>query len=178
MMMKHFKILSITVLLAIFSIACHTNVYAQGSDYKFHTVFIYNFTKYIKWPASSQNGDFVIGILGNSPIIPELERMANVKKVGNQNIVVKKFNNAASISNCQILFIPSVESNSLKDVKNVLKNKPTLVITERVGMAQKGSAINFVLQGGRWRFELNKATTDAAGLKVADQLSRLAILVE
>src|SRR4028119_2478204 len=65
------------------------------SDYKYHSVFIYNFIKYIQWPSSAQSGDFVIGVLGSSGIIPELEKMASTKTVGSQKIVVRRFNSVS-----------------------------------------------------------------------------------
>jgi hypothetical protein len=154
-----------------------TGVQAQTTDYKFHSVFIYNFTKYIQWPTEQQAGDFVIGVLGNSSISADLEKMAMNKTVGTQKIVVKKFKSVSEIADCHILFIPSNSNVSFDDVQNKFKGKPTLLITEKTGLAQKGSGINFVLQDNKWKFELNEAATQSAGLKVSKELSKLAITV-
>jgi hypothetical protein len=153
-----------------------SQVHAQ-QDYRFHSVFMYNFTKYIQWPTSVQTGDFIIGVLGNSPILPELEKMAENKTVGNQKIVIKKFKSVSDISSCQMLFIPSADSRDFESALEKLKGKPTLVLTEKNGLGQKGSGINFVLLDGKWRFELNENATQNAGLKVSKELSRLAILL-
>jgi hypothetical protein len=69
-----------------------TKGFSQTADYKFHSVFIYNFTKYIQWPATQQSGDFVIAVMGNSPVFDELSKITANKTVGTQKIVVKKFN--------------------------------------------------------------------------------------
>ncbi len=150
---------------------------AQNIDYRFHSVFIYNFTKYIQWPETYQSGDFVIGVLGNSPISTELEKLAANKTVGLQKIVIKKFKSADEISNCHILFLPVSGNNNFEAVQEKLKGKHTLVITEKSGMAQKGSGINFIQQDNKWKFELNEAATHNAGLKVSKELSKLAINV-
>jgi hypothetical protein len=148
------------------------------ADYRFHSIFIYNFTKYIQWPAAQQSGDFVIGVLGNSTsVIDELTKVTANKTVGTQKIVVKKFKSAAEAGDCHILFIPSSGSHNFDDVQSKLKGKPTLVITEKTGLAQKGSGINFIMQDNKWKFELNEAATQSAGLKVSRELSQLAISV-
>lgn len=152
-------------------------VQAQTSDYRFHSVFMYNFTKYIQWPAAAQTGDFVIGVIGNSSIIAELEKMATNKTVGQQKIVVKKFKNVADISDCQMLFIPSADNVDFEAALAKLSGKSTLILTDKNGLGRKGSGINFVLVNGKWKFELNKDATQNAGLKVSQELSRLAILL-
>lgn len=158
-------------------IVFHVNAQAQTSDYKFHSVFIYNFTKYIQWPAQQQTGDFVIGVLGNSSISAELEKMAANKTVGTQKIIVKKFKSIAEVTECHILFLPSTANFNFDDVYSKFKGKPTLLITEKSGLAQKGSGINFVMHENKWKFELNETVTRSAGLKVSKELSKLAINV-
>lgn len=150
---------------------------AQSADYRFHSVFIYNFTKYIQWPSNAQSGDFVIGVLGNSSILQELEKMATNKMVGSQKIVIKKFKSVNDISSCHMLFIPSADSKDFEAAQGKLKSKPTLILTEKNGLGQKGSGINFILMEGKWRFELNEYATQSAGLKVSKELSKLAILI-
>lgn len=155
-----------------------TIVTQAQTDYRFHSIFIYNFTKYIQWPAQQQTGDFVIGVLGNATnVVEELSKITANKTVGSQKIVVKKFKSAAEASACHILFIPSSGSHNFDDAQNILKGKPTLVITEKSGLAQKGSGINFILQDNKWKFELNEAATQSSGLKVSRELAQMAISV-
>lgn len=170
------KRLLYTLAVIFLSAGSFSSVQAQ-SDYRFHSVFMYNFTKYIQWPSSAQTGDFVIGVIGNCLIQGELEKMAINKSVGSQKIVVKKFKNVSELTSCQMLFIPSADSRDFEAALEKLKGKPTLILTEKNGLGQKGSGINFVLVDGRWRFELNENATESAGLKVSKELSKLAILL-
>jgi hypothetical protein len=149
---------------------------AQSTDYRFHSIFIYNFTKYIQWPASHQSGDFIIAVVGNSPIIEELNKITANKTVGSQKIVVKRYKSASEIEDCHILFVPG-SGNNFDSVQEKLKGKSTLVITEKSGLAQKGSGINFILLENKWKFELNESATQSAGLKVSRELSQMAISV-
>ena len=144
---------------------------------KLQSIFIYNFTKYIEWPISVRSGDFVIGILGNSPIEAELNNLAAAKKVGSQSIVIKKYKTIDEIGTCHILFIPSSKSAELSKIISKIGQKNTLVITEKEGMANKGSSINFVIRENKQKFELNMANTSKMGLKISSSLQQLAILI-
>jgi len=66
------------------------NCKAQETDYKAYTLFIYNFMKYIEWPEAQSKGDFVIAVLGDSPVNKELQTLAAGKKLKGRNIVLKK----------------------------------------------------------------------------------------
>jgi hypothetical protein len=166
------KVRNMLILLALLFSA---SGFSQTNDYRFHSVFIYNFTKYIQWPPAQQTGDFVIAVVGNSPVYDELEKITINKMVGNQKIVVKKYRSVGEIDNCQILYVPG--NASFDAVYEKIKGKPVLMITEKTGLAQKGSGINFIMQDSKWKFELNESATQHAGLKVSKELSKLAILV-
>ena len=58
-------------------------VKAQELDYRAQSLFIYKFTRYVYWPAERTEGSFRIGVMGDSPIVEELEIMASLKKAGN-----------------------------------------------------------------------------------------------
>ncbi len=162
------------MLTAVFILA---GLMVNAQEYKYHPSFIYNFTKYIEWPASYQSGDFVIAVLGDSPIIQELEKMAENKSVGSQKFVIKKLKSASDIEKCHMLFIPVSKSKDLTQALEKLEGKPTLVVTEKPGMANQGSGINFIMLEGKWKFELNKAATEKSNLKVSGDLAKFAIII-
>jgi hypothetical protein len=163
------------LLVAIFSAISFSSVMAQS--YKMHTVFIFSFTRYIQWPDAYNGGDFEILVLGDSPIIEELKAMAQVKKVGDRAIKVTKINNVAEIRKCNILFIPTAKSPQIAEVLAKITTQSILVVTEEQGMGAKGSNVNFVTKDGKLAFELNQNATTKQGLKVSNELSRLAILI-
>src|SRR3954470_9508528 len=84
---------------------------AQETDYKAYTLFIYNFMKYVEWPEAQSKGDFVLAVLGDSPISKELQTLAATKKLKGRNIVVKKVDTPEQAEGCQLLFIPSSKSS-------------------------------------------------------------------
>lgn len=146
---------------------------------KIKVMFLYNFTKYIEWPQDYKQGDFVIGILGTSSenVTKELEKLAITKKAGIQNIVIKTYNSVAEIEKCHMLFIPEGKSTSLDDAMAKCRKTSTLIVTEKDGLAKKGSAINFVVKDNKQNFELNKGNIERYNLNVSSSLLSLAIQV-
>jgi nitrogen regulatory protein PII len=142
-----------------------------------HTVFIFSFTRYIQWPDTYNGGDFEILVLGDSPIVEELKSMAQVKKVGDRTIKVTKINNVSEIRKCNILFIPAAKSPQIAEVLAKITTQSILVVSEEQGLGAKGSNVNFVTKDGKLAFELNQGATTKQGLKVSNELSRLAILI-
>lgn len=169
--MKKIIFLFVTALISL-------SAYSQTSNVKMQSVFIYNFTKLVSWPAAYQSGDFTIGVLGNSPIITELQNMASTKKAGNQTIAVKTFGSAGEISKCHILYIPTSQTANLGSAISKCSGNATLIITDSEGSAQKGSAINFIVLENKQKFELNEGNATKYGLKVSGELLKLAIVVK
>jgi hypothetical protein len=160
------------VLLAVVTLG---DGYAQNQNLQ--SVFIYSFTRYVIWPESHNQGDFEILVLGEAPIVEELKKMASMKKVGERSIRVTQINTLEEIKKCNILFVPSAKSPQLTDVVTKVNTQPILIITEEPGMGTKGSDINFIIKDGKLRFELNQAAVARQNLKVANELSRLAIQI-
>ena len=149
----------------------------MAQSYKMHTVFIFSFTRYIQWPDPYNGGDFEILVLGDSPIVEELKSMAQVKKVGDRAIKVTKINAVSEIRKCNILFVPTGQSTQIAEILAKITTQPILVVTEEQGLGAKGSNVNFVSKDGKLAFELNQDATTKQGLKVSNELSRLAILI-
>lgn len=143
----------------------------------FHSIFIYNFSKYVKWPDTQNSGKFVIGVYGSSKIEKDLKTMASSKKVSGMPIEVKVFKSTEGIRECQILYISASESGDIDQIVSSTANDPILIVTDKPGLAQKGSTINFVEIEGKIKFELNQQEVESRGLKVASSLTSLAIII-
>jgi hypothetical protein len=143
------------------------------------SVFIYNFTRYVEWPADYQTGNFIINMYGtNAAMLSELNTMAKTKTVGAQKIEIRNTTTLDGIGKCNILYVTPDVSTPLADILAKIKGKSTLLVTEKAGFAKQGSAINFVVVDNRQKFELNKANAEKNNLKVSAQLVTLSIPVE
>lgn len=142
----------------------------------FKSVFIYNFANMIDWPANYKTGDFVITVLGETPIYDELAKMSAVKKVGSQTIVVKKIKSASELSASQIVVVAESKTSELSGVIARIGDNSTLVVADKPGLVKSGAGISFALEAGKIRFELSKANTTKNGLKTSATLEKLAII--
>lgn len=163
------------LLVVVFS--AFTTLHGLAQNYKMHTVFIFSFTRYIQWPEAYNGGDFEILVLGDSPIIEELRAMAQAKKVGDRTIKVTKINSPSEIRKCNILYIPAVQSPQISEVLEKVATRSILIVTEEPGLGAKGSNVNFITKEGKLAFELNQNAASKQGLKISNELSRLAILI-
>ncbi len=160
-----------------------SQVFAQAIDSKITCVFVYNFTKYIKWPPAAESGDFVIGILGNTPVEGELTKLTGKLKVsGTRTIVIKKINsasNAAALQSCNILYISNKESKALKEINATIGDAPVLMVSEGMGLTSKGSCISIYIDedSDKIKLELNKKVLESHKLKASSELLNLAVLI-
>jgi hypothetical protein len=164
------------MLFLLFFIGKPAQTFSQDVDYKSYTLFLYNFMKYIEWPDKS--GDFVIGVVGESKVKTELLLLAEKKKVGGRNIVVKTIVNTEDALLCNMIYVPSAKTSMLKPIMEKIKDKPILVVGEREGLAKKGAGISFVVDDDDiLKFDINKSVLDSQSLKIANILMQLGIMV-
>ncbi len=165
-----------TILSLFFLCILFLNTYAQNE--KFKALFIYNFTKYIEWPSNKKNGDFIIGVFGDNPIQKELSVIAQKKRVGNQHIKVKKVLSVEECKSCNIVFVPTNKSNSVKNISDKIKGTGVILITDKSGYAKTYSCINFVKINGKQQFEVNKQHIENQKAAVNSGLLTLGIAVQ
>jgi hypothetical protein len=148
---------------------------AQGGV--FQAVCIFNFTKYITYPAARQSGDYVIAIVGKSDVQAQLERTAAVKRVATTNQAIKVVDyDQVSPSECHLVFVPEKFSKRLKNVADALRGKPIVLVTEGSGLYNQGSCISFVFNSDK-KFEVNRTLIEAQGLKASSELLKVATIV-
>lgn len=151
-----------------------TSMISQTGIPRAQAMFIYNFSRLIEWPDSYKSGPFIIGTLGNSATYSELEAYTVNKSVGSQAIQVRKFNSAAEIGNCHILFVPFNKTKELSNVLSLIGSKSTLIITEKNGGIEKGAAINFLIIGDKLKFEVKPTNATSRRIKMSSKLSEMA----
>ena len=163
--------------LVLFSVT-GPKLHAQDEvNYSVHANIIYHFTKYVDWPPSKKSGEFVIGIVGETPLFNELKRSVAGKKAGDQTIVIKKVSGPGSLD-CQIVFVSEDAAAGLKKITGATAGDPVLIVKETKGAAQKGSCINFIIINDKLKLEINKRTIEQRELKIASELLQLGIQVK
>jgi hypothetical protein len=163
--------------LAVAALLISGNAFAQERPmHEVYSMMVFNFTSYVSWPEGGSN-EFVIGVIGNNDVYNTLNSWYGGKPKGTKTYVVKKFNSAAEVTDCAVLYIDKTKSAEFDAANVKVKGKGTLVITDKNGLGEKGSSINFKTVDNKLKFELNQKAIESANLKVSGTLSSMAILI-
>ncbi|UCH13672.1 MAG: YfiR family protein [Bacteroidales bacterium] len=166
------KILFWVLLLLIFQIN-----YVKAQEEKYISLFLYNFTKHFDWPDEYKSGDFIIDIIGHESVFIKLKELTATKKVGSQNIVIRNYSDITVIGKCHILFVGHWQSRFMPQIIEKVGNRATLVVTEKEGLINQGSAINFIIKDGIIKFEFKKSNAIKYGLKYDPRIIEMAEVV-
>jgi hypothetical protein len=144
--------------------------FGQVSQQKVQSLFIYNFTKHIKWPSTGDS--FIIGVLGKSNIIEDLSATMKGKTVDGKNIEVKILSSISEAGTCQMLYVPSGKSKELITSMASI-GKEVLIVTES-DLMDKGVGISFLTIDDKLKFKINEQVLSKSGLQVTGSLLSLA----
>jgi hypothetical protein len=171
---------------ALVGLLCVGGYTAAGADssvskeYKLKAAFLYNFAKFVEWPAqsfASADSSIVIGVLGTSPFGAELEMAVNGRKINGHKIVVTVVQTAAAACQTHLLFVTAAQDSKLDELKGMLKGAAVLTVGESELFLRQGGMISFTLQNDTLRFEINMDSAQKAGLKISAQLQKLATAI-
>ncbi len=162
------KILVMTAFLAIWTQAL------KAQEENVIAIAVYNFTRYIDWPADQVNKDFLIDIIGHKSVYDKLKEVTVGRKVGNRNIVVRYLETPDKITSSEILFVGFWQSKDMPKILDKVKNANTLLITEKDGQIESGSGINFVIRNSTIKFEVKKSNILKYGLVLSETLEQMA----
>ena len=155
-----------------------TSAPAAPTEYQIKAAFVFNFAKFVEWPASAflnTNSPIILGILGDNPFGDDLANAVHNKKLNNRSLAVVHYLRPAEVTNCQLLFISNSEKENLAQIFNTLRDKSVLTVGEMDHFTEAGGMINFVQEGTKMRFQINEVAAKSAGLKISSKLMRLAL---
>jgi len=148
---------------------------ASASEYQIKAALLFNFAKFVSWPPQAfrdANTPLVIGILGRDPFGSHLDDTVRGERINNRQLVIRRYQSAAEINNCHVLFISRSESNRLDQIVAALKNRALLIVTDADG-GNGGVIIRFVTEGNKIRFKIDAEAAKAANLTISSKLLRL-----
>jgi hypothetical protein len=168
-----------SIALALTLIVSSNNTFLQAqSQEKVYSALMISFAKGILWPKAMEQQDFIIGVLEYPPLVAELLTSANNTKINSRQMRIREFTHVSDVEKCHILFIPAYKARQLTAVLEKIGSTPTLVITNKNDLVKKGSDINFVLIGGKLRYEINTQSIEKRGMKISVNVKSLGIAVE
>jgi hypothetical protein len=147
----------------------------KPGEYQVKAVYLYNFGRFIEWPATVNNEQaFTICILGQDPFGAALDATLAGETINNRKLFAKRISNSRDSAGCQILFISSSEASRIKEILTSVEKSPSLTVSDMPGFTNNGGMIQFVLRDNKVRFEVNLAAAAKAGLSFSSQLLKVA----
>jgi hypothetical protein len=150
-------------------------------EYQVKAAFLYNFAKFVEWPAESfktSRDPILVCVLGHNPFGNALEDAIRGKSLAGRTFAYRHVSDAESASACQILFVGVEESKRFRSLLENLKPMGILTVGEAQGFAADGGVINFKLDDGRVRFEINVNAAEHEQLHISAKLLSLAQIVK
>lgn len=139
--------------------------------------FIYNFAKFVEWPASSfvsANAPLRICALDVSVDATPLRLLAGRVAQG-RDIRVSSLDELAEIGQCHILYVPvTTDAPRLAAVGDALRHRPVFTVSEDQAFIDHGGMVSLFIDDDRVRFSINLKLAQAAGLKVSARMLQLA----
>ena len=152
----------------------------KPSEYKVEAAYLYNFGRFVEWPAKSataQTSSFTICVLGEDPFGQALDATLAGEAIGNQRVIARRISSPQMSADCQILFISSSEANRLNKIIEALDKNAILTVSDIPQFSQHRGMIQFVLEENRIRFEVNLTATQRAGLTLSSDQLKVATVV-
>jgi len=148
------------------------NTYSQ--EEKFISISIYNFTRYCDWPTNKTEGSFIIDVIGHKSVYDKLKEITAGRKAGTRDITVRYLETISAITYSDILFVGFWQSKDMSKIIEKIGTNNTLIIGEKDGLIDSGAGINFVIRNDVIKFEIKTANIQKYGIKVSDELIKLA----
>ena len=158
---------------------CGPHVVAQAPlEMQVKAVFLYNFTKYVDWPSSSQGSSATIRLC--VPADPAF--LAVVREVVRDEVINGRPLNAMGLDGldaareCDILYVGKAGTPDAAAWINAVRGRQTLTVGE--GQLMDGLVIAFVRDQDRLRFDINRSAASKQNLSISSRLLGLARRVE
>ena len=153
----------------------------QFSEYVLKAGFLFNFAKYVEWPADAfakPESPIIVAVVGPDPFGADLEKVLKGKTAKGRPLAIERFREAAEVARCHILFVPRSESSRLPDIMKRLAGRPTLTVGEDQAFCKAGGALNILVERERARLEANPDAAERAKLTIDTKLLRAATIVK
>jgi hypothetical protein len=145
---------------------------SHSVEYPVKAAFIYNFMRYVEWPAAS--GEMAVCVVGQDPFGPAIDAALAGKTVGARAVTLRRLPTAEGAASCAVVFVPATAMREWAKLRPRLRTEPVLSVGEARGFTEEGGVIGFVVESNRLQFEVNQDAATAAGLRLSSRLLSLA----
>ena len=153
-------------------------VSGQPLENEVKAVFLYNFAKYVDWPATSQGSSARIRICvpANPDFLAIVREAVREESVNGRPLTAMGLDGLDSARECDILYVGEAASPDAAAWLTAVRGRQTLTVGD--GKLVDGLVIAFVRDQDRLRFDIDRASAGRQQLSISSRLLGLARRVE
>jgi YfiR/HmsC-like len=138
--------------------------------------FLFNFTKFIEWPAlpGPDAEPFRICVMADDRFDRAVDRIIEGETVDGRRLVRSEPQTAQDARACAMLYVGRAAGDRGVRLLGAVRDLPVLTVGDSPLFVQQGGAIQFVLENNRVRFDIGAPAVQRSGLKVSSKLLRIA----
>ena len=140
--------------------------------------FLYNFSKYVQWPAgkfASDKSTFIFCIVDQDSFIPIVEKTLNGKKVKGRGVITQSRKSIGDLNSCHLVFIGTRKQEGVNEVVKSLTGPGILTVARLNKTSNSKVIINLIKYKNKFKFSVNTNKADQANLKISSRLLKLAV---
>jgi hypothetical protein len=177
------RLICLTLGAALVAVAADaTDAYSQQApigQYHVKAAFLYNFAKFVDWPASAFTGPespFTLCVVGSEPFISASETLAG-KSIKGRKVVVRRIDTVVGARQCNMIYLASADEGGFNLDPAQLK-AAVLTVGESDDFLRRGGIINLTVVNNKIRFEIDRDAGERLGFRFRAQLLQRALLVD
>jgi hypothetical protein len=150
----------------------------DSTEYGVKAAYLYQFGRYVTWPAAAvRSGTFHICVAGADPFGGRLDAAVDGASIEGRPVATRRVARPEDAQACRILFVSDSEQTNVAGILSALDRAAVVTVSDMPNFVQRGGMIQFVVDKGRVRFEVNLALMQEAGFSVSSDLLRVASAV-
>jgi phosphatidylserine decarboxylase len=148
---------------------------AVEGEYQVKAAMLYNFAKFVEWPADSFSRDnhITFCIAGKSPLSGTIQQMQG-KQVKGRTVSIRQIARPEEVDGCQILFIAPSDTLRMNAYLQQASRSSILTVSDQERFAASGGMIGFYEEESKIRFEINQEAAQKRRLQISSHLLNLA----
>jgi hypothetical protein len=141
-------------------------------EYRVKAAFLFNFAKFVQWPAAADLGPIQICVAGRNVFGDALVETVRGETINGRPLAVRVI--LEPEPGCHIIFVPRGAATTA--YLRAARSSPSLTVGETSEFIAMGGIVNFTVEGTSVRFEIDPEAAERAGLRISSRLLRLARL--
>lgn len=141
-------------------------------------VYLFDFGKFVRWPAVEDQGALHICIAGTPAFATGVERIVVNETIDGRSLDVRQVSRPEDEAGCAILFIDASQRERSDALLRGASDKPMLTVSDLPDFLARGGMIEFQIIQKRVRFSVDLDAVTRSHLTMSSELLKVAVEVK